>query len=71
MVSDVDVMKMENKELSDKVSLVPLWLFFEPAVYFRHVDSKYFIVCQINEITVMLYQKIEENALLTRKLEQV
>ena len=44
MVSDVDVMKMENKELSDKVSLVPLWLFFEPAVYFRHVDSKYFIV---------------------------
>ena len=24
MVSDVDVMKLENKELSDKVSLVPL-----------------------------------------------
>jgi len=26
---------------------------------------------QINEITVMLYQKIEENSMLTRKLEQV
>jgi len=43
MIGDVDGMKQENKDLSEK----------------------------INEITVMLYQKIEENAMLTRKLEQV
>ena len=44
MVSDVDVMKMENKELSDKVSLVPLWLAARATLDFQYVDSKFYRV---------------------------
>ena len=44
MVSDVDVMKMENKELSDKVSLVPFWLATSATLDFQYVDSKFYRV---------------------------
>ena len=34
------------------------------------VRKNYILSIQVNQITMMLYQKIEENALLTNKLEQ-
>ena len=35
---------------------------------FHHMTNK--IVIQVNEVSVMLYQQIEENNILKRKLEQ-
>ena len=36
----------------------------------NQVRKNYILSIQVNQITMMLYQKIEENAMLTNKLEQ-
>lgn len=55
MKNEVSNLQEENKNLKDKVCLINFNSAFS----------------QINEMTLMLYQKIEENSQLHKKLEQV
>jgi hypothetical protein len=55
MKKEVDMLKETNKDLKEKVS----------------VHSFFLLYIQINEMTIMLYQKMEENTKLQSRLDQV